>query len=63
METKSAKTERRYVTLSSRSIEYLERLAESGTHGTSVPDVMKTLIEEGIRLAIREGFLSKRELD
>ena len=28
-----------------------------GTHGTSVPGVARTLIEEGIRLAIKDGLL------
>ena len=36
-------------------------LARQGTHGTSVPGVARTLIEEGIRLAIKDGLLSIRD--
>ena len=39
---------------------YLEQLSKLGTHGTCVPDVAKTLIEDGIRQAIKEGFLKQR---
>jgi hypothetical protein len=42
------------------SWDYLDQLSKHGTHGTSVPDVAKTLIEEGIRQAIKEGFLIHR---
>lgn len=55
-----AETERRPVTLAVASWEYLDQLSKLGTHGTSVPDVAKTLIEEGIRLAIKDGFLKQR---
>ena len=43
------------------TIGYLEKLVRQGTHGTSVPGVAKTLIEEGIRLAIKDGLLSIRD--
>ena len=38
----------------------MDQLSKLGTHGTSVPDVAKTLIEDGIRQAIKEGFLEQR---
>lgn len=41
--------------------EYLKDLAKRGTHGTSVPAVRRTLIEQGIRTAIKEGFLKLRD--
>jgi hypothetical protein len=47
LETKQLK-----VTLSLVTIELLERLMRRGNYGTSVPDVAKSLIEEGLR---REG--------
>ncbi len=50
-------TKREQCTLSMATIRYLEVLSMRGTHGTSVPGVMTTLIEEGIRNAIREKFL------
>jgi hypothetical protein len=55
-----ADTDRRPITLATTSWGYLEQLSKLGTHGTSIPDVAKTLIEEGIRQAIKEGFLKHR---
>jgi hypothetical protein len=55
-----ADTERRPVTLAVATWEYLDSLSKLGTHGTSVPDVAKALIEEGIRQAIKDGFLQHR---
>jgi hypothetical protein len=54
-------TERKQCTLSRGTIRYLEALSKKGTHGTSVPGVMAMLIEEGVRQAIREGFVRKFE--
>jgi hypothetical protein len=48
LETKQLK-----VTLAVVTIELLERLMRRGNFGTSVPDVAKSLIEEGLR---REGI-------
>ena len=48
-------TKRRACTLAVATIERLERL--KGTHGTTVAGVMTTLIEAGIREAMKEGFL------
>lgn len=55
--TQRPETDRIPVTLLSATIAYLETLVRQGTHGTSVPGVMRTLIEEGVRTAIRDGFL------
>ena len=57
MATEKAETDRVPVTLALSTITYLERLVRQGTHGTSVPGVARTLIEEGIRLAIKDGLL------
>ncbi len=54
-----ADTDRRPVTLAVATWSYLDQLSKLGTHGTSVPDVAKTLIEEGIRRAIKDGFLKQ----
>jgi hypothetical protein len=54
-----ADTERRPVTLAVGTWGFLAQLSKLGTHGTSVPDVAKTLIEEGIRQAIKDGFLKQ----
>ena len=60
MATEKAETDRVPVTLALSTITYLEKLERQGTHGTSVPGVAKTLIEEGIRLAIKDGLLAIR---
>ena len=39
------------VTLAVDTIELLERLMRDANYGTSVPDVAKSLIEEGLRRA------------
>src|SRR3982074_3145973 len=61
MATEKAETDRVPVTLALSTISYLEKLVRQGTHGTSVPGVAKTLIEEGIRLAIKDGPLGIRD--
>jgi hypothetical protein len=58
-----ADTDRRPITLGNMTWEYLEELARQGTHGTSVTDVAKSLIEEGIRQAIKDGFLKQKRVD
>ncbi len=60
MATEKAETDRVPVTLALSTISYLEKLVRQGTHGTSVPGVARTLIEEGIRLAIKDGLLAIR---
>ncbi len=50
-------TERKPCTLSALTIQRLNKLAKKGHYGTSVPKVMSNLIEEGIRRAIKDGFL------
>ena len=61
MATEKAETDRIPITLALSTIAYLERLVRQGTHGTSVPGVARTLIEEGIRNAIKDGLLSVRD--
>lgn len=53
-----AGTDRKAITLATVTWEYLDDLSKRGTHGTSVADVAKTLIEEGVRQAIKDGFLT-----
>lgn len=52
-----AKTTRKTFTLSEKTLSYLQELASLGTHGDNVTDVGKTLIEQGIRTAIEEGYI------
>jgi len=39
------------------TIQYLEALVRRGTHGTSVSNVMTTLVETGVRDAIERGYI------
>ena len=52
-------TDRKSCTLAVETIAYLEQLSGKGTHGKGVSKVMTTLIEQGVRQAIREGFIDK----
>jgi hypothetical protein len=55
-------TDRLQVVLSLKTIAFLDILSGKGTHGSAIPDVARTLIEQGIRHAIRQEFLSKDEV-
>jgi hypothetical protein len=54
-------TDRFQTTLSLRTLAYLDALAKKGTHGSSVPAVGRSLIEEGIRRAILERFIAAED--
>lgn len=58
MSVDKSPTERFQTTLSKETVKFLLALAKKGTHGSSVPAVGRTLIEQGIRAAIQEGFLT-----
>jgi len=53
-----AKTVRKGVVIAESTMRYLEDMV--GIYGTDVVDVMRSLIEEGVRNAITEGFIKKR---
>jgi hypothetical protein len=57
-----AKAERLQVTIALRTHAHLKLLAEKGTHGVSVPDVAKGLIERGIQIAVQEGILTSEDV-
>jgi hypothetical protein len=59
---RTTKTLRLQVMLSLKTHGYLAVLGDKGTHGTSPTDVAKTLIEEGIRQAIKDGLLDKDDV-
>ena len=61
MAKERAPTERLPLTLATATVEYLSALVEKGTHGTSVSDVAKTLIEIGIREAIEREYIPLKE--
>lgn len=54
-------TVRKNVTFSAATLDYLETLASKGTHGSDAIAVIRTMVEEGVRAAIREGFIERRE--
>jgi hypothetical protein len=51
-------TEVQKVTFSSNTLKFLDALCSRGTHGAKVNDVIRTLVEEGIRKAIADRILS-----
>ena len=53
--------ERFQAMLSPRTVAYLRALAKKGTHGSSVPAVGRSLIEEGVRRAIVDKFISAED--
>jgi hypothetical protein len=53
-----AKTVRKSVMLAEATMIYLEDMV--GIYGTDVVDVMRSLIEQGVRNAITEDFIKKR---
>ena len=52
-----AQPKRLQVTLTREAYTLLGRLVKTGMFGRHEPDVAKTLIEEGIRSAFKDGFL------
>ena len=61
MVRKKAETGRLQVVISLQSHAFLEVLARKGTHGSSVTDVARTLIEQGIRTALERGHLTNED--
>ncbi len=55
-------TTRKHVTFATATICYAEDLAKTGTHGSDVTAVIRSLVEQGIRGAIRDGLIPKREI-
>ena len=52
-------TDRKAITLTKITFRYLEKLAEGGIHGFDWSGVARGFIEEGVRRAIKEGFVNK----
>lgn len=52
-----AKTDIQKVTFSNATLRFLDVLSTRGTHGAKVNDVIRTLVEEGIRRAIADNIL------
>ncbi len=52
-------TIRKNITLSVTTVAYLEDIAKTGTHGSDVPAVIRSLAEQGVRRAIRDGLIKK----
>jgi hypothetical protein len=54
-----APTRRIQITLSVQMHDYLAALVRTGTHGSSMVDVARTLVEAGVRDAIEKQFIQK----
>ena len=50
------------VTVAPLTGRYLDKLVEAGTHGANKRTVMARLVEEGVRQALRDGFIRKLEI-
>ena len=50
-------------TLAPMTIRYLQALSKRGMHGKGVSKVMRSLIEEGIRQAVRDKFIPQLDDD
>lgn len=61
MGTAKAATVRKTITLSRITVRYLETLARKATHGSDWSRVATNFIEEGVRQAIKDGFLTMDE--
>ncbi len=53
---------RRYCTLSVKTIDRLKKLKKKGSHGTSVPKIMTSMIEAGVRAAYKDGYLTDEDM-
>jgi hypothetical protein len=52
-------SKREQCTLDLMTLRYLDALSKKGTHGRGVSKVMTTLIEQGVRQAILDGFIKQ----
>jgi len=50
---------RKNVSFNEATIAYVEALARTGTHASDVSGVIRSLVEEGVRNAIRDGLLPR----
>jgi hypothetical protein len=57
-----APTVRKNVTLAKATVRYLEDIAATGTHGYDVTAVIRSLVEQGVRHAIRDTLIKKRQI-
>ncbi|MBL6928798.1 MAG: hypothetical protein ISR44_06455 [Rhodospirillales bacterium] len=53
---------RRYCTLSLKTLERIRKLRRRETHGTSVPKIMTSMIEAGVRQAHKDGYLTDDDM-
>jgi len=57
-----ADTKRLQVTLDRKTLDFLQILGAKGTHGKDDKAAARTLIEEGIRRAIQDEFLTAADV-
>jgi len=61
MAGEKADTVRKTITLTRISVKYLETLAKKGTHGSDWSGIATNFVENGIREAIKDGFMEMGE--
>lgn len=57
-----AEITRKHVTFSTATICYIEDLVKTGTHGSDVTAVIRSLVEQGIRDAIDKQLIRVRAI-
>ncbi len=53
---------RKHVTFSTATIRYIEDLVKTGTHGSDVTAVIRSLVEQGVRDAIDKQLIRVRDI-
>ena len=51
---------RKHVTFATATIDYVKDIVKTGTHGSDVTSVIRSLVEQGVRHAIRDGLIERR---
>lgn len=59
---KEEPSKRRYCTLSLKTLGRLRKLKARGAYGRSIPIIMTGMIEAGIRVAHKEGYLTDEDM-
>lgn len=53
---------RKHVTFSTATIDYIKDIVKTGTHGSDVTAVIRSLVEQGVRDAIDKKLIRVREI-
>jgi hypothetical protein len=53
---------RKHVTFATATIDYVKDIVKTGTHGSDVTAVIRSLVEQGVRDAIDKKLIRVREI-